>query len=169
MTDWFYDLLPMAITYGMSIKEFWEDDPNLFWAYRFSFYERQKANQETQNVSNWLQGAYIYEALVVALGNSFGGKGMKPLSYPSKPYELGEQKKEKEEKKKKQILEQQVIDLKARIAQVNGIRKSNNADEKGKKVGEKDGRTINRVADKGKCKRERASTKQTNKSTKKTK
>ena len=36
----------MAITYGMSVKEFWEDDPDLFWAYRFSYFEKIKTEQE---------------------------------------------------------------------------------------------------------------------------
>ena len=31
----------MAITYGMSVKEFWEDSPDLFWAYRFSYYKKK--------------------------------------------------------------------------------------------------------------------------------
>ena len=55
MTDWFYDLLPMAITYGMSVKEFWEDNPDLFWAYRFSYYEKIKNEQEKlfQNVEQY--------------------------------------------------------------------------------------------------------------------
>ena len=34
LTTWFYELLPMAILYGMSIDEFWNQDPDLFWAYR---------------------------------------------------------------------------------------------------------------------------------------
>jgi len=49
----------MAITYGMSVKEFWEDSPDLFWAYRFSFFERIKSMQEINNYNSWLQGAYI--------------------------------------------------------------------------------------------------------------
>ena len=53
----------MAITYGMSVKEFWEDDPNLFWAYRFYYYNKMTNQQEIFNYNAWLQGAYIYEAI----------------------------------------------------------------------------------------------------------
>ena len=70
-TDWFYDLLPMAITYGMSVKEFWEDSPDLFWAYRFSYFEKIKLTQEINNYNSWLQGAYTCEAVQVAINNCF--------------------------------------------------------------------------------------------------
>ena len=33
----------------MSIKEFWEDDPELFWAYRFSYIQTKKQEQELNN------------------------------------------------------------------------------------------------------------------------
>ena len=56
----------MAITYGMSVKEFWEDNPDLFWAYRFSYYERLRINQEIFNNNAWLQGAYVQDAVSVA-------------------------------------------------------------------------------------------------------
>ena len=59
----------MAITYGMSVKEFWEDDPNLFWAYRFSYYNKMTDKQEIFNYNAWLQGAYIYEAVQGLLTN----------------------------------------------------------------------------------------------------
>ena len=55
----------------MSVREFWEEEPNLFWAYRFSFYNKKKQEQEISNFQAWLQGAYIYEAVSVALNNGF--------------------------------------------------------------------------------------------------
>lgn len=133
MTDWFYDLLPMAITYGMSVKEFWEDDPNLFWAYRFSYFTKLRAEQEIFNNNAWLQGAYFHEAVTVALCNAFSKQKVK---YSEKPYGF-ERAEATEEQKKKQI-DMNVADIKARIAQVNAIRK-NSTTVKGttEKVGEK--------------------------------
>ncbi len=125
----------MAITYGMSVKEFWEDDPNLFWAYRFSYYEKIKKEQEMFNCNAWLQGAYFYEAISIALSNGFG-KGH--LKYPDKPFGLMENIEQTEEQKKKQI-EIQVADIRARIKQVNKIRGSTtkeNKTESGEKVNE---------------------------------
>ena len=109
-------MLPLAITYGMSANEFWEGNPDLFWAYRFSYYTRMKEEQEAMNYKLWLQGAYFYEAISVALANSFG-KGKKQ-SYSSKPYVLTKEEEEREKKKKSKELETQI---KNRIMQMQSI------------------------------------------------
>lgn len=126
----------MAITYGMSVKEFWEDDPDLFWAYRFSYFTKLKKEQEKFNNNAWLQGAYFHEAITVALYNAFSKQKVK---YSEKPYGFEERAEVTEEQRKKQI-EINVADMKARIAQVNAIRK-NSATIKGttEKVGENNG------------------------------
>lgn len=110
----------MAITYGMSVKEFWEDNPDLFWAYRFSYYSRMKEKQKDLNFQAWLQGAYFHEAVVVALSNSFG-KGKK-ASYTSKPYNLTKEDEEREYKEKQKNLEMQIRN---RIMQVQNIKGKN--------------------------------------------
>lgn len=69
----------------MSVKEFWEDNPDLFWAYRFSYYTDIKTKQEIFNHNAWLQGAYFYEAVSVALCNAFGKQ---KVQYAQKPYDL---------------------------------------------------------------------------------
>lgn len=122
----------MAITYGMSVKEFWEDSPDLFWAYRFSYYTKLKTEQEIFNNNAWLQGAYFHEAISVALCNAFSKS---KIEYSKQPYGF-ERAENTEEQKKKQI-EMNVADVKARIAQVNAIRK-NSTTIKGttEKVGE---------------------------------
>lgn len=128
----------MAITYGMSVKEFWEDDPDLFWAYRFSYFNKLKFEREIFNNNAWLQGAYFHEAITVALCNAFGKQKVK---YSEKPYGFNERAEITEEQKQKQI-EMNVADIKARIAQVNAIR-TNSTTKKGmtEKVGENNERT----------------------------
>ena len=113
----------MAITDGMSVKEVWKDNPDLFWAYRFSYYERLKEKQEIFNQNAWLQGAYFYEGISIAIGNSFGKSHQK---YPEKPYGYEDIPKNKEE-----IIKDQVADIKARIKQVNAINSSTTIKEKG--------------------------------------
>lgn len=103
----------MAITYGMSVKEFWEDDPDLFWAYRFSYIERIKFKNEDENQIAWLQGAYIYEAVSIALSNAFSKQ---KLSYSKLPYGV------KVEEDREKMLEVQVAEIKARIKQINKIK-----------------------------------------------
>lgn len=71
----------------MTAKEFWEDDPALFWSYRISYIRRKKNEQEVQNSMLWLQGAYFYDAVTKALANAFS-KGKK-YTYLEKPLDFG--------------------------------------------------------------------------------
>lgn len=75
----------MAIEYGMSVREFWEEDPDLFWMYRFLYVNKLKRKQENDNVNAWLQGAYIFEAVSAALSNAFSKK---TIQYRNVPFEL---------------------------------------------------------------------------------
>lgn len=109
-------MLPLAITYGMSIKEFWEGNPDLFWAYRFSYYEEKRNEQEMINFTAWLQGAYFYEAMSVALANSFGKQ---KVGYVSKPYSLTEEQQQDDIKQKSKELEEKI---KARIGEMQKIK-----------------------------------------------
>ena len=86
------DLLPLAIQYGMSVKEFWEESPDLFWAYRFSYIQKVKQEQAIANTPMWLQGAYIYEAVSVALSNAFSKV---KHNYSQQPYDLNTSKEDK--------------------------------------------------------------------------
>lgn len=70
----------------MTAKEFWEDDPSLFWSYRISYMNRKKTEQEIQNQMMWIQGAYIYDAVTKALANSFS-KNAK-YKYLEKPFDF---------------------------------------------------------------------------------
>lgn len=108
----------------MSIKDFWEGDPELFWAYRFSYINKIKRESEIQNYNAWLQGMYFFEGVSIALANSFGKATLK---YPEKPY--GTEEKIKGKPKMTQQ-EKTVIELKGRVAQVQALWKNK---EKGKK------------------------------------
>lgn len=119
----------MAITYGMSVKEFWEDDPDLFWAYRFSYFTKLKSEQETFNNNAWLQGAYFHEAITVALCNAFSKQ---KVEYSKKPYGTDPKEEYKSESEKL------MAKLKGRVTEIQNIFK-NSTTERGKseKVGEK--------------------------------
>jgi len=104
----------------MSVKEFWEDNPDLFWAYRFSFYNKIKRENELFNHNAWLQGAYISEAVSVAISNTFG-KG--EIKYSEKPWDF-------EEKTEEEKVNEAVIDLKGRVAQVQALWKAKEQKER---------------------------------------
>lgn len=114
----------MAITYGMSVKDFWEDDPDLFWAYRFSYYENFRATREYDNFKAWLQGAYFFEAVSIALANSFGKANSK---YPEKPYTISEEEREKDMKQQSKELEARIRN---RIKEMQKIKGDNNSTDK---------------------------------------
>lgn len=102
----------------MPIREFWEEDPNLFWAYRFSYYKKKMQEREIDNQKAWLQGAYIFEAVSVAINNAFSKS---KLSYRDTPYDLynSENKTEKEERMSKQKLMEERI--KSRAMKIAGL------------------------------------------------
>ena len=61
--------------YGMSRKEFWEDDPQLYWAYRTFYLKKQEIEQkekmEYMKYNSWLEGNMNCMATSIALNNSF--------------------------------------------------------------------------------------------------
>ncbi len=113
----------MALTYGMSVKEFWEDDPDLFWAYRFSYVEKIKNDQQIFNSNAWLQGAYFYEAISVALCNAFSKN---KAYYSQYPYGMEKEYKKQQEEKEKEML---VAKFKNRVLEVQNIFKSSTTNE----------------------------------------
>lgn len=79
----------------MSVDEYWQGHPFLVKAYRDAY----KMRMRHENEYAWLQGAYISNAVMVAIGNTFGGKGKKKPEYMKEPLDLGlETEMEKEEK-----------------------------------------------------------------------
>lgn len=107
----------------MSIKDFWEGDPELFWAYRFSYINKMRREDELQNYNAWRQGLYFLESVSIALANSFGKANLK---YPEVPYGM----EDKKETNKMTQQEKTLIELKGRVAQVQALWKNK---EKGKK------------------------------------
>jgi hypothetical protein len=111
LTDYFYDyLFPLAIEFGMTSEEFWEDDPKLFSSYQKAYIEKQKRETEIINYSNWLQGLYIYDGFKKSLNdfsfNLWGKQNPSSQTYPDEPYDLFGENKNKELKKKEQVRKQ---------------------------------------------------------------
>ncbi len=76
MTEYYFnELFPSALMFGMSSKEFWEEDPQLYWAYRI-FYLKQKEMEQKEKMeyikyNSWLQGNMNCMATSIALSNGF--------------------------------------------------------------------------------------------------
>ena len=72
-----------ALEYGMTPKQFWEEDEELFIVY-------QEAYINKVHTKAHIEGLYIFEALTdvvsnVLMGMSKKGKTQKPKYYPSEP------------------------------------------------------------------------------------
>ena len=99
----FEELCGYYLSLGMTYEEYWEGDPEMTKHYR----EKHRCEMDQRNTELWLQGVYIYEALmdVAPLINIFD-KHRKAIPYRTEPYPLTkraeERRKEKEEQRKMQ-------------------------------------------------------------------
>lgn len=73
--NYYYDLLEQAIEYGMTPKQFWEEDIELFYCYRNAYIKRTHYQYHTL-------GLYNVVALGTVLGNMFKKQGTKNIEYP---------------------------------------------------------------------------------------
>lgn len=108
----FHNQFPYYLAIGMSYDQYWNCDCCLARDYRKAHeLEIQERNQEL-----WIQGAYIYEALidVAPILQAFAKKGTKPTPYPSEPYALT--KKEARERKERDE-RRRVEKMKAKMAE----------------------------------------------------
>lgn len=95
--------------FGMSSEEFWEEEPQLYWAYRFSYEKQQeflnKKEIEQLKLGCWLQGKTTEIAVSIALNNGFSKKKQ---TFPT--YEEFFKEKEKKVNKELEALLEGVID-----------------------------------------------------------
>lgn len=84
--------------FGMSSEEFWEESPQLYWAYRLFYLKKLSVDHENEKYLCWLQGNINSQALSIAINNTFGSK---KIEYPSYEEMFDNKSKSKEENKKK--------------------------------------------------------------------
>lgn len=100
----------------MTVEQFWDGDCTLVKAFR----KADKYRLERQNTLLWLQGQYIYEALLDAspILRAFAKKGAKPVPYRSEPYPITrEAVEDKEEQDAKKVFDKGKDYLKAFMKQ----------------------------------------------------
>ena len=82
--------------FGMSSKDFWEEDPQLYWAYRTFYLKQKEMEVDTMKYNAWLQGNMQSIATSISLKNAFG-KG-EPSNFPSYNELFGDDPKKEKEK-----------------------------------------------------------------------
>jgi len=99
----FDKLFPYYLSIGMTERQYWDDDSSLARAYR----EAEELRQTRANQAAWLQGAYVYDAIIriAPVLQAFAKKGTKPQPYLKEPYPITE----KEARAAEQRAEQKLI------------------------------------------------------------
>ena len=67
--------------FGMSSYDFWENDPQLYWAYRTFYLKQKEVEREEMKYESWLKGSIDFMATSMAIQNSFGKANNKYPSY----------------------------------------------------------------------------------------
>lgn len=97
----------------MTYDQFWNQDVCLVKAYR----EADKIKRDLRNQDLWLQGAYIYEAILdaaPALRFSLNRKPPKPIPYRDQPIDIHTGTRKQEEKQEKPLSVEEKSDKKAK-------------------------------------------------------
>ena len=113
----FREHFPYYLAVGMTTDEYWNGDCTLTRYYRKAWEIKRKES----NNDLWLQGLYIYEALLCA-SPMFRDlvKKAKPLPYPEEPYALTKKEQEERQKSKDELnMETGLAKVKAWANRVN--------------------------------------------------
>lgn len=103
-SDIFYEQFPMYLAIGMTEEQYWDKDCDLVNYYR----KADEIRRIRQNQNLWLQGAYIYDAIIriAPALQAFPNKKSKVKPYIEEPFPITEQMQkdeiEKREKTKSQ-------------------------------------------------------------------
>lgn len=77
--EYYFQILESAIEYGLSVKDFWDCEIDVFYCYENAYLS--KLHNQTH-----LQGYYNYVALTIVLSNILRNKNDKELKYPEENY-----------------------------------------------------------------------------------
>ena len=92
MAEAFDKTFPQYLAMGMTAQQYWEQDCTLVIPYR----EAYRIKQENENNYAWLQGMYVYEAILDAspILHAFAKSGTRARPYPERPYDFRPKKKD---------------------------------------------------------------------------
>lgn len=86
------------MSYGMTLEQYWDGDPTDAVYFR----KLNEMQQDRMNERLWLQGMYIYDAILRLAPALQAMGGSKPEPYPEKPYQIRPQTKEEQKDTEKQ-------------------------------------------------------------------
>lgn len=119
--EWFEYLCPTYMFFGMTYEEYWDGDNEAPKMYRKAYeLKRRQANFDL-----WLQGAYVYEAILACSPTLNALKPSKPIDYRRTPFPLtAAEQFEAKEREEREKFEQFRAEMKAMAEQINARRKA---------------------------------------------
>ena len=102
----------------MTEAQYWDGDPALPRYYR----EADGLRMERQNEEAWLQGMYVYDAIIrlTPILHAFAKKGAKPKPYVEEPYPITQKKQEdKQQRKEKSVSDKGLAKMEAFMQKFN--------------------------------------------------
>lgn len=85
--------------FGMSSTDFWENDPQLYWAYRTFYLKQKEVEIEEMRYESWLKGSINFLSTSLAIRKNFSKE---VVNYPTYEEMFGKEKQKevKQENKK---------------------------------------------------------------------
>ena len=110
------ELCPYYMSIGMTYDEYWNGDNQLPKYFR----KKHNLEREEKNFFLWLQGAYVYEAILDASPalRAFSKK-TKPVPYRSEPIDLKLDDKKRKEEKNNQKMKNGIEHMRMMMAGIN--------------------------------------------------
>ena len=107
----FEEACPQYMAFGMTYEQYWDGDTS---AHKM-FMKAEKQRTSKANRMAWLQGLYIYEALIDVTPYLKAFSKSKPKPYAQEPYDIfadeAKRRKEREEKERYEKMRQKVADF----------------------------------------------------------
>ena len=108
MTEFYFnELFPSAIMFGMSSTDFWENDPQLYWAYRTFYLKKKEYDSETMKYNAWLNGNTQSIGTQLAIAKTFGKN--QQVEYPQYKEMFTQEKTTQESNKKLTNSEKNIV------------------------------------------------------------
>lgn len=92
--------------FGMSSTEFWEEDPQLYWAYRIFYLKQRELEQEDKKYEVWLRGSIDFMATSLAVRQNFSKQ---QVNFPTFEEMFENKDTKKQEKLTKKDIDKQVL------------------------------------------------------------
>lgn len=106
-SEQFTQQFPYYLSIGMTYEQYWYKDCTLVIPYR----KAEEIRRDRRNQEMWLQGSYVYDALLCAspLLHAFAPSGSKAHPYLNQPYPLTKSQIEKLKVEKEKDSEQKAV------------------------------------------------------------